>query len=126
MIILSLNVRGLGFSPKNLSLIRLFCVYNIDIILLQETMVLRAKAIEFLSSLLQDWRMCSLDVVGISWGPISAWNSSNEVFNSNLCDANIFLEGEEKSLGNNFKILNFMALIWIESLFGRLWNPKES
>jgi hypothetical protein len=71
----SLNLRGVGGAHKQLSLKILVDVYNIDVVFLQETMCSNEKVIDFLSKVLKDWTFCTLDVVGMSRGFVTGWNT---------------------------------------------------
>ena len=68
MIILSLNVRGVGGAQKLQALGRLFFVYHLDVVPIQETISLGSKAIGILSSLLKNWNFCSIDAEDLSGG----------------------------------------------------------
>lgn len=51
MIILSLNMRGIGGTLKQQALKRMFFVYKPDVVMIQESMRSRSKAIEIFSSI---------------------------------------------------------------------------
>ena len=66
MLILSLNVRGLGGKTKTLSLRSLFSSLKPDFILLQETMCSAHPALFAFSKLLPSWEFCAIDAIGFS------------------------------------------------------------
>jgi exonuclease III len=55
MKVLSFNAQGLGGAPKLLSLKRLCKVVNPDVIMVQETMCIGARAEEICNSWLRGW-----------------------------------------------------------------------
>ena len=77
MIILSLNVKGVGGNTKSLALKHLFEYARLDVVCIQETMVCGAKAGEVFSKLLVDWEMCTVDSIGKSGGLFSSWKPFN-------------------------------------------------
>jgi exonuclease III len=72
MIILSFNARGVGSAPKILSLKRLIEISKPDIVLIQETMCLVAKAKEVFSSFMKEWTLVASNAMGISGGLLTA------------------------------------------------------
>ena len=74
MIILSLNVRGLGGRPKTLGLRSLINSLHPDIILFQETMCSALPSLFSFSKLLPSWEFCAISARGLSGGLLSAWN----------------------------------------------------
>jgi exonuclease III len=58
MILLSLNVRGVGGSLKSASVRRLLTKVKPDIIFLQETLVVEEKARLFMHKFVPTWHMC--------------------------------------------------------------------
>ena len=74
MLILSLNIRGLGGKTKSLNLRALFKTLNPDFILLQETMCSASPALFAFSKLLPSWEFCAISAHGLSGGLLSTWN----------------------------------------------------
>ena len=74
MLILCLNVHGLGGRTKSLSLRSLFNSLNPDFILLQETMCSASPALFAFSKILPSWELCAISARGLSGGLLSAWN----------------------------------------------------
>jgi exonuclease III len=68
MILLSLNIRGVGGAPKLASLCRLLSCSQPDIILFQETLVNEAKSRALVTNLLPNGYVCVVDHVGRSGG----------------------------------------------------------
>jgi exonuclease III len=77
MILLSLNIRGVGGPHKLPSLRRLLDINKPDIIFLQETLVDEEKARKFLFSLCPSWMVCALSSMGKSGGLLAAWNPTH-------------------------------------------------
>ena len=69
MLILSLNIHGLGGRTKSLRLRALFKSLNPDFILLQETMCSASPALFSFLKLLPSWEFCTISGRGISGGP---------------------------------------------------------
>ena len=74
MLMLSLNIRGLGGRPKLLSLRALFNSLKPDFIFLQETMCSDVSALVAFSKLLPSWEFCAISARGLSGGLLYAWN----------------------------------------------------
>jgi hypothetical protein len=68
MILLSLNIRGVGGPLKFPSMRRLLSKTNLDIIFLQETLVVEDKARHFMNVLCPNWMICAVNSVGKSGG----------------------------------------------------------
>jgi exonuclease III len=64
MILLSLNIRGVGGTLKTASLRRLLDRTLPDIIFLQETLVDEKRARIFINSLRPSWFVCAVNSVG--------------------------------------------------------------
>jgi hypothetical protein len=84
VIVLSLNVRGVGGAHKMIALKRLFSKYKPNIILMQKTMCEGKKAIEILSNVLKDWSFYYVDVEGWSCGLVTSWNNGIEALSSSF------------------------------------------
>jgi exonuclease III len=74
MILLSLNIRGVGGPLKTTSLRRLLSKTLPDIIFLQETLVVEEKAGLFMYSLRPEWLICDVSSVGKSGGLLVTWD----------------------------------------------------
>ena len=68
MIILSMNIRGVGGAPKFLALRRMCEIVRPDILLIQETMVSSDKAIDVFSKGVGNWYMSAVDASGLRGG----------------------------------------------------------
>jgi exonuclease III len=64
MILMTLNIRGVGGTPKLHSLRRILIVHKPDILFLQETLVNEEKARHFLTSLCPSWMVSAVSSVG--------------------------------------------------------------
>jgi len=106
MIVLSLNVRGVGGAPKTLSLKILFDMVKLDLVMIEETMVVVVKAREVFSNFFPTWNFCVVNSKGLSRGLVSAWNPKKANLNSFLTPAGILLEGFVNKINLNFKLLN--------------------
>jgi hypothetical protein len=109
MIVLFLNVKGVGGDPKNLALKRLFDMIKPDLVMIQETMVLGVKAREVFSIFFPTWNFCVVDSKGFSRGLLSAWNPKKAMLNVFLNLAGILLEGFVKQINLNLNLLNCYA-----------------
>jgi len=70
--VISLNVRGVGVSPKFLALKRLLDFVKLDIFLVHETMVCGNGAREVFHKLLPLWKFCVVNEHGLLGGMFSA------------------------------------------------------
>jgi len=92
MIIVTMNVRGVGGNSKFLALKRFIESEKPDVLLIQETMVCVEKAKEMFVKLLPSWNFCGVDFVGFSGGLLITWNSVKADCNAFLTPAGILLE----------------------------------
>jgi hypothetical protein len=76
MLLLSLNVRGIGGTLKFASFRRLVDHTRPRIIFLQETLVFAQKARDFLYIFRLSWTVCSVNSVGNSGGLLVAWDTN--------------------------------------------------
>jgi exonuclease III len=74
MILLSLNIRGVGGPLKLPSMHRILSKTKPDIIFLQETLVAEEKARKFMNILCPNWVICAVSSIGKSCGLLVAWN----------------------------------------------------
>ena len=72
MMILSLNIRGLGGKTKTHNLRTLLKTLNLDIILLQETMCNLSPTLFAFSKILPSWEFCAISASGLSGGLLIA------------------------------------------------------
>jgi hypothetical protein len=80
MIVATLNVRGVGGTSNFLSLKRFLESAKPDVLLIQETMVCKAKGREIFVKLLPTWYFCGVDSSGLSCGLLTAWNPRKDDF----------------------------------------------
>jgi hypothetical protein len=105
MILLTLNVRGVGGSLKTASVRRVLTKVNTDIIFLQETLVAEDKAQLFMHKLVPSWHMCVVNSVGTSRGLLVTWDPNKFTLVPSLCEGGILLSGT--NVGNN-RVVNFL------------------
>ena len=106
MIISTINLRGLGKSPKFPALRCLFSTIHPDLVLVQETMAKASKACNYFLRLFPGWEVCVVDAVGRSGGLLCIWNPD-------VCDlspfslrSGILLVGRLKGCSEIIKIIN--------------------
>jgi hypothetical protein len=93
MILLSLNVRGVGGPHKLSSLHNILNFTKVDIVFFQETLVDELKAYNFMYSLCPTWYICVVSAVGKSEGLLATWNPSIYNLNPFLSVGGILLTG---------------------------------
>jgi hypothetical protein len=74
MILISLNIRGVGGLLKLPTIRRLFSNNKPDIIFFQETLVSAEKARKFMCSIFPDWMTTVVSSVGTYGGLLVSWN----------------------------------------------------
>jgi exonuclease III len=74
MIMLSLNIRGVGGPLKLASMRRLLSTVSPHIIFLQETLTTDVKARDFMFTLKPDWLACVVSAIGHSGGMLVSWD----------------------------------------------------
>lgn len=116
MIILPMNVRGLGGVPKRKSLQRMLKKWKPNLILFQETMMSGKYAYDLLSYFLHGWNFVSIDGQGHLGGLISGWNDLIFIEASTCFTSRILIQGKSKVDQNCFKLLN---------LYGPYINRRE-
>jgi endonuclease/exonuclease/phosphatase family metal-dependent hydrolase len=102
MILLSLNIRGVGGSLKLASMRRLLSKNLPNIIFLQETLVAVEKARNFMYLLRPEWMICGVSYVGKSGGILVSWDPNVFDLVLVLSCGGIFLTGT--SLANKRKV----------------------
>jgi hypothetical protein len=122
MLLLSLNVRGIGGTLKVASFRRLLDHTRPEIIFLQETLVSAQKARDFLFIFRPSWALCSINSVGNSGGLLVAWDPNLFDLVPYLTVGGILLTG--RSLLNNREIalLNIYGPCSDRKTF---WNSVE-
>ena len=128
MLILSLNVRGLGGKTKSLSLRSLFSSLKPDFILLQETMCSAPPALFAFSKILPSWEFCAISAHGLSGGLLSAWNPQKARCRAFHTCAGLLLEASIRGSPVPLHILNVYGpyrdrvCFWDKALRGGLLN----
>jgi hypothetical protein len=93
MILLSINVRGVGGPLKLPNMRRLISSTKPDLIFLQETLVDEEKARNFLIALCPSWKLSTVSSKGKSGGLLVAWNPYLLDLQPFLCVGGILLAG---------------------------------
>ena len=106
MIVLLLNIRGVGGAPKTLALKILFDMVKLDLVMIEETMVVGVKVREVFSNFFPTWNFCAVDSKGLSRGILFSWKPKNANLNTFLTPAGNLLEGFVKQINLNLKLLN--------------------
>jgi hypothetical protein len=106
MILLSLNIRGVGGPLKLASMRRLLDKIRPTVILLQETLVDAEAARNFLFSLRPDWMVCAASSIGNSGGLLAAWDPNFFDFSPVLSPGGILLAGTCLELNTSLTLLN--------------------
>lgn len=79
---------------------------ELDIVLLQETIVSGNKVWESLNYILKDWAMFILDSKGLFSGFCSSWNPYKAWFNAYQSSSSIALDGKFQRCSHEVKIIN--------------------
>ena len=106
MIILSMNIRGVGGAQKLLALRRVCENVRPDILMIQETMVTAEKAIDVFSKVVGSWNISAVDAIGLLGGLLTAWNPKKANFVVFKTVAGILLQGRYLNGDRELKILN--------------------
>ena len=106
MILLSLNVRGVGGALKSASMHRLITKVNPDIIFLQETLVAEDKARLFMHKFVPNCYMCVVSLVGNSGGLLATWDPNKVTLDPTLCGGGILLSGVTLETQRVINLLN--------------------
>jgi hypothetical protein len=123
MILLSLNIRGVGGSLKFPSMRRFFPTTKPNIIFFQETLVVEEKARKFMNSLCPTWMNSAVSSVGKSGGLLVAWNPNVFELQPYLCAGGILLTGSHIPDKRRICLLNVYG-----SCIGRrqFWEQVEA
>jgi hypothetical protein len=106
MILLSLNIRGVGGPLQLASLKRLLEKTRPPVVLLQETLVDSRKSRNFMNFLRPDWLVCTVSAVGTSSGLLATWDSTMFELSPVLSLGGIFLTGMCLETKRKLAILN--------------------
>jgi len=106
MLLLSLNIKGVGGPQKTSSMRRLLNKTIPDIIFVQETLVDEMRARSFMSTLRVDWYTCAVSLVEKSWGLLVAWDPSKFDLKSYMCCGGLLLTSTSFELKQQFSFLN--------------------
>ena len=106
MLILSLNVIGLGGKTKQSGLRSLFLSIPPDMILLQETMCSTYPALLAFSKLLPKWEFCAISAFGLSGGLLTAWDPLKVRCHAYEIVAGILVKADFRGMNSQLEILN--------------------
>jgi len=106
MILLTLNIRGIGGTLKAASIYRLLDCSRPDIVFLQETLSDEKKARDFLLQLRLSWDATTVNSLGTSWGLLVAWDPNIFELKPFLTICGILLIGSYASTKKELAFLN--------------------
>jgi len=107
MIILSLNIKGVGGPLKLASMHKILSKTTPHVIFLQETLTIDVRAMDFMFSLRKYWISCVVNLVGSSEGLLVSWDPRFFVFSLVLTCGGIFLTGFSLFDKRRLTLLNF-------------------
>jgi hypothetical protein len=106
MIVLSLNIRGIGGPLKSASFRRLLARTKPDIILLQETLSADHKARDFIYKFRPTWFSAAVSSIGSSGGLLASWDPSLYSLKPALSCGGLLLRGSCLATNLDFALLN--------------------
>jgi len=106
MILLSLNIRGVGGSKKLSYVRRLLLLIQPDIIFFQETLVDESRARTFFSKLNPTWYSTAVSSVGKLGGLLVAWDPKNFKLRPYICCGGLLVTGISFELKEQLLFLN--------------------
>jgi hypothetical protein len=123
MLLLSLNVRGIGGTLKVASFHHLVDHTRPEIIFLQETLVSAQKARDFLYIFRPSWAVCSVNSVGNSGGLLVAWDPNLFDLVPYLTVGGILVTGKSFLHNRDLSLLNVYGPCSARKTF---WNSVEN
>jgi hypothetical protein len=106
MILLSINIKGVGGSHKLASVRRLFLLNCPNIIFFQETLVDESRSRSFLTKLKPSWYSTDVSSVGKSRGLLVAWDPNKFYIKPYICYGGILVIGFNLELKEKLFFLN--------------------
>ena len=106
MLLLSLNVRGIGGTLKAASFRCLMNQTRPEIIFLQETLVFAQKARDFFYIFFPSWVICSVNSVGTYGGLLVTWDPSLFDLTPFISVGGILLTGSNTLIKREITLLN--------------------
>ena len=107
--ILSMNIRGMGDASKLYCLRDLFATEDPIIILCQETLCRRDKAIKAFLSIQSGWYASTVDATGHSGGMITFWNPYKANIRACSFFGGMLLSSYIRGIEGIFNIINLYA-----------------
>jgi hypothetical protein len=118
MLVLSLNIRGIGGTLKAASFRRLLDRSNPALIFLQETLSVDQKSRDFVHRFRPSWVSSAVNSIGNSGGLLVAWDPYLFDLTPFLTIGGILLVGRCLSTNQELAFLNVMGHVLIESSSG--------
>jgi hypothetical protein len=131
MILLSLNIRGVGGTLKQASMCRVCRKVKPDVIFLQETLVDEEKARLFMLKFVPNWCTCAVISVGNSGGLLATWDPNKFLLVPSLCSGGIILKGISLENKHDICFLNVYGpcverkIFWDRVALGGLLDTKN-
>ena len=110
MILLSINIRGIGGGPKRTAFKHVLDSHSLAVVFLQETMSLGANACDYFLRLRSSWRVCARDASRLSSGILVAWNPLVADFRAFDSVVGILLKGNFLGFKEQVHMLNIYGL----------------
>jgi hypothetical protein len=117
MLLLSLNIRGIGGTLKATSVRRLLARTLSNIVFLQETLSDEQRARDFLLQLRPSWAVTVINSIGNSGGLLVSWDPNSFDLNPFLMVGGILLTGVCISSKKELALLNVYGLCKDRKLF---------
>lgn len=109
MILISLNIRGLGASHKTHFLKDIILSHCPTLVLIQETMVSKETLWESLLKMCSDWFVCATSASGLSSGLAILWNPREIKLEAYLSCVGMILSSYVKGNHSRIGIVNSYA-----------------
>jgi hypothetical protein len=123
MNILSLNLCGLGDATKRLSLKHLTLSIQPFIILIQETMANKLRAINYFFSICPNWHLVAVDSSCLLGGLVALWDPRWVNLASYKFFVGILLTGHILGVFSRKCLLNLYTPCRDRQVFGTRWMP---
>lgn len=122
MLLLSLNIRGIGGTLKSASFHRLMDQTKTKIVFLQETLVSAQKARAFFYGFQPSWAICSVNSVRTSGGILVSWDPSLFELTPFISAGDILLTGSNILIKREITLLNVYGPCTARKSF---WNEVK-
>jgi exonuclease III len=122
MIVLSLNIRGVGGTLKMASFRRLLTRTKPEIIFLQETLSTDSKARDFVHHLRPSWYTVAVSSIGTFGGLLVAWDPSLFELKPSLSCGGLLLRGHCLDTNLELALLNIYGPCSEKHTSGHSWQ----